>query len=73
MFQNPNHRGFYVVVRRDGEEQDLFRWSISRRKTPLGVKLTEGGFRSYQAARAAGSTALQELIENSLQEEKNLT
>jgi len=73
MFQHPKHRGLYVVIRRDGEEQDLFRWSISRRNTPLGVKLTEGGFRSHHAARAAGSKVLEELVENILREEKNVT
>jgi hypothetical protein len=73
MFHHPKHRGLYVVIRRDGEEQDQFRWSISRRKTPLGVKLAEGGFRSYQAARAAGSKVLEELVENILREEKNVT
>jgi hypothetical protein len=73
MFHHTKHRGLYVVIRRDGEEQDLFRWSISRRKTPFGVKLTKGGFRSHHAARAAGSKVLEELVENILREEKNVT
>jgi hypothetical protein len=55
------------------KEQDLFRWSISRRNTPLGVKLTGGGFHSHHAARAAGSKVLEELVENILREEKNAT
>jgi hypothetical protein len=45
------HRGLYVHVHfrreRDG------RWSTHRRMTPLGVKLTEGGFTSFHAFHAA--------------------
>ena len=38
-------------------------WKIQRRKKPMGVKLTEGGFRSFAAADAAGKDALQELLQ----------
>jgi hypothetical protein len=72
MSRTSNHRGLYVHVRRDGDAQDLFRWNIYRRKTPLGVKLTEGGFPSFHAAHAAGSKALEELIENILKEEDSI-
>jgi hypothetical protein len=41
-------------------------------KTPLGVKLTAGGFRSYHAARAAGSKVLEELVENIRREERDM-
>jgi len=71
MLRNPKHRGLYVHVRRESDRQDLFRWNICRRKTPLGVRLTEGGFTSFHAAHAAGSKALQELVESILEEEKN--
>jgi hypothetical protein len=60
MLPNPKYRGLYVVVRRESDGQDLFRWNIYRRKTPLGVRLTEGGFTSFHAAHAAGSKALAE-------------
>ena len=71
MLRNPKHRGLYVVVRREGDGQDLFRWNIYRRKTPLGVRLTEGSFTSFHAAHAAGSKALEELVQSILEEEKN--
>ena len=73
MFRNPKHRGLYVLVRRESDGQDLFRWNIYRRRTPLGVKLTEGGFPSFHAAHAAGSKTLEELVESILEEEKNMT
>jgi len=38
---------------------------------PLGVKLTEGGFSSFHAAHAAGSKALEELVENILNKDEN--
>src|SRR5258706_6397399 len=41
------------------------------RRTPLGVKLTEGGFSSFHAAHAAGSKALEELVENILNKDEN--
>jgi hypothetical protein len=49
----------------------MFRWSIHRRRTPLRVKLTAGGFSSFHAAHAAGSKVLEELVENILQEDEN--
>ena len=36
-------RSLYVAVRRKGHKEDLFCWAIYRRKTPQGVKLSEGG------------------------------
>jgi hypothetical protein len=71
MSRNSNHRGLYVHVRREGDEPSSFRWNIYRRKTPLGVKLTEGGFTSFHAAHAAGSKVLEELVENILKEEES--
>ena len=73
MLRNKNQRGLFVVVRREGDgKDDRFRWSICRRKTPLGVKLSEGGFRSHHAAHSAGTEALTKLLDQIQQEEKNL-
>jgi hypothetical protein len=72
MSRTSNLRGLYVHVRREGDGQDLFRWNIYRRKPPLGVKLTEGGFTSFHAARAAGSKALEDLVERIVKEEKSM-
>ena len=36
-------RSLYVAVRREGHKEDSFCWAIYRRKTPQGVKLSEGG------------------------------
>jgi hypothetical protein len=73
MLRNKNQRGLFVVVRREGDgKDDRFRWSIHRRKTPLGVKLSEGGFRSYHAAHSAGTEALTKLLKHILEEERNL-
>ena len=71
MSRNSKHRGLYVHVRRDGDGPVSFRWNIYRRKTPLGVKLTEGGFTSFHAAHAAGSKVLEELVKNILKEEES--
>ena len=63
-------RGLYVHVRRESDESVSFRWSIHRRRTPLGVKLTEGGYASFQAAHVAGCAALEELVQNIQNEEE---
>ena len=72
MSRNSNHQGIYVHVRREGDGPVGFRWSIYRRRTPLGVKLTEGGFVSFHAAHAAGSKVLRELVQNILKEEEGM-
>jgi hypothetical protein len=72
MLRNQKHRGLFVLVRREGDGKDArFSWRIHRRKTPLGVKLSEGGFCSHQAAHSAGTKALAEFLEQILEEEKN--
>ena len=73
MLRDQRHRGLFVLVRREGDGKDSrFRWSICRRRTPLGVNLSEGGFRSYRAAHSAGTKVLAEFLEQILKEEKNL-
>jgi hypothetical protein len=53
------------------DEPLSFRWSIYRRRTPPGVKLTEGGITSFHAAHAASWKVLEELVENILKEDKS--
>jgi hypothetical protein len=71
MSSSSGRRGLYVHIRRESDEPVSFRWSIHRRRTPLGVKLTAGGYTSFQAAHAAGSIALKELVENIQKEEES--
>ena len=63
-----SRRGLYVHVHRESDEPVSFRWSIHRRRTPLRVKLTGGGFTTFHAAHAAGSRVLEELLEKILKE-----
>jgi hypothetical protein len=72
MLRNAKNRGLFVLVRREGDgKDDHFRWRIHRRRTPFGVRLSEGGFRSFHAAHAAGTKALTELLEQIQKEEEN--
>ncbi len=64
-----NRRSLYVHARRASDEPVTFRCSIYRRRTPLRV--TEGGFSSFHAAHAAGSKALEELVEITLNKDEN--
>ena len=55
-------RSFYVVVSWTGNDQSSWRWEIRRKRKPMGVKLWDGGFRSYQAAQSAGKQALEDFL-----------
>jgi hypothetical protein len=69
MPRNTSRRGLYVHVYRDSDGPVSFRWNIHRRRTPLRVKLTGGGFPTFHAAHAAGSQALEELWVKILKEQ----
>jgi hypothetical protein len=72
MPRNSGRRGLYVHVRRESDNPVSFRWSIHRRRTPLRVKLTAGGYSSFHTAHAAGCTALEELVQNIQKEEESM-
>jgi hypothetical protein len=57
-----------VVVTRDAGSM-RFGWQIRRRATPMGVKLEDHNFASYDAARAAGKRALEEFLDGISTEE----
>jgi hypothetical protein len=65
--RNSNREGTYVRDRCESVGLASFTWSICRRSTPLGMKLTESGSASFHAA---GSSVLDELVENILKEEE---
>jgi hypothetical protein len=69
MVRNPAHKGYYVVITREGDNPAHFCWKILRHRTPMGVKLFECGFHSYQAAQLAGKEALIELLDQIHKEE----
>jgi len=51
-------RSYYVAVSRT-EERNSWRWEIRRKRSAMGVKLWEGGFRNCQDAQLAGKRALE--------------
>ena len=62
MHRHLKKRGLYLIVRREGES-DSFKWEIHRHRKPFGIRMFEGGFHSADAARASGTKALTELLE----------
>jgi hypothetical protein len=62
MLRPSPRRSFYVVISRTGTDQESWCWEIRRKRIPMGVKLREGGFRTYQAAQLAGRQALEDLL-----------
>jgi hypothetical protein len=62
MLRPSPRRSFYVVVSRTGNDPGSWYWEVRRKRRPLGVRLWEGGFRSYRAAHAAGKQALEDFL-----------
>jgi hypothetical protein len=62
MLRPSPRRSFFVVVSRNGSGQDSWCWEIRRKRKPMGVRLWEGGFRSYSAAQLAGKQALEDFL-----------
>jgi hypothetical protein len=54
-------RSYYVAISRT-EERNSWRWEIRRKRSAMGVKLWEGGFRTYTDAQLAGKRALEEFL-----------
>jgi hypothetical protein len=55
-------RSFYVAVSWMGDDQGSWCWELRRKRKPMGVKLWDGGFRSYHAAQSAGKQALEDFL-----------
>jgi hypothetical protein len=62
MLRPSPRRSFHVVVSREENRRDAWRWEIRRKRRPMGVKLWQGGFRSHRAARIAGKDALEDFL-----------
>ena len=62
MLRPSPRRSFYVVISRTGNDQGSWCWEIRRKRRPMGVRLWEGGFRSYSAAQLAGRQALEDFL-----------
>jgi hypothetical protein len=65
-------QGIYLRVRCESDGRVSLTQSIYRRRTPLEMKVPEGGSASFHAAHAAGSNALDELVEDILKEEEGM-
>jgi hypothetical protein len=55
-------RSFYVTVSRTRDDSGFWCWEIRRKRTPMGVKLREGGFQSHHAAELAERQALEDIL-----------
>jgi hypothetical protein len=62
MLRHSTRRSFYIVVSRTGNDHKSWCWEIRRKRSPMGVKLFEGGYRSYDAAQLAGKQALEDFL-----------
>ena len=69
MSRNSNHEVTYVRVRCKSDGLVSITCSIYRRRTPLGMKLTEGDPAPFHAA---GSNVSDELVENMLKGEEGI-
>jgi hypothetical protein len=62
MLRPTPRRSFYVIVSRTGNDQNCWCWEMRRKRRPMGVRLWDGGFRSYRAAQLAGRQALEDFL-----------
>jgi hypothetical protein len=62
MLRPSPRKAFYVVVYRNDDDRDSWCWEIRRKRRPMGIRLSEGGFRSERAAQLAGKHALEDLL-----------
>ena len=62
MLRPSPRRSFYVAISRTSGDQKTWYWEIRRKRTPMGVRLWEGGFPSHHAADVAGKQALEDLL-----------
>jgi hypothetical protein len=76
MASTANHTDYFVFTSGSGNKPNPWSWEIRRKSKPMGIKLSESGFRSCQAADFAGKRALSdfliELAREEIREEKNL-
>jgi hypothetical protein len=62
--------GYYIVTYQTDKRPYPWRWEIRRHSRPMGVRITEGGYRSQAAAEYAGKMALARFLEALANEEK---
>ena len=63
---------YFVFTSESGNTPNQWSWEIRRKGRPMGIKLSESGFRSSQAADFAGKRALSDFLIELAREEKNL-
>jgi hypothetical protein len=52
---------YFVIVTRNGQPT-RWRWEIQRRPKPIGVRVSENGFKTESAAKLAGEKTLRDLL-----------
>jgi hypothetical protein len=54
---------YYIVTYETDKRPYPWRWDLRRHSRPMGVRVTEGGYRSQAAAEYAGKVALAKFLE----------
>jgi hypothetical protein len=61
---------YFVFTSESGSTPNLWSWEIRRKSRPMGIKLSESGFRSSQAADFAGKRALSDFLIDSSEKKR---
>ena len=72
MISTPAQSDYFLFIAVDASKPNRWSWEIRRKSKPMGVKFSEAGFQSRQAAEFAGGRALSEFLSELSQEEKRL-
>jgi hypothetical protein len=62
MASTSDEADYYLFVSETGTRPNAWGWEIRRNSVPMGVRLSEGGFQSRQAAEFSGVHALSDFL-----------
>jgi hypothetical protein len=68
----PDQSDYFVFTSEAGKQPPAWSWEMCRRSKPAGIKVSEGGMQSQQAAEFAGLRALSDFLITLAAERKRL-
>jgi hypothetical protein len=60
---------YYIVTFQTNSDLQSWHWEFRRSRSPMGVKVTEGGYQTQKAAEYAGKRELAQFLELLAKEE----
>ena len=61
---------YYIVTFQTNSSRQSWHWEIRRRSNPMGVRVSEGGYQTQEAAEYAGKRELARFLDLLVKEER---